>query len=97
MGDGPAAFVHVEQILPKIEADPRLEGAEAPIRIYLTCYQVLDEMEDKRAGDMLRQGYHLLQDLLREVTDEVLKRSMEQNIPTHDTLLTAYAQIEEKG
>lgn len=85
-----SAFSLVDEILLTIEEDPELQGVEGPIRVYWTCYQVLEKMGDSRAVPLLQQGYQQLQRLLAEVADSSLKESMQANISAHRKLLDAY-------
>lgn len=84
------ALTLVDEILVAIAADPELNGVEGPIRIYLTCYQVLQATGDQRAADVLEQGYQQLQQLLSNVVDETLRESMQQNIVAHKIFLDLY-------
>lgn len=51
-GDVSGAHSLVERVLEKL-GTCALPGANEPLRVYLTCYQVLDAAEDPRAGEVL--------------------------------------------
>lgn len=81
---------YVDEILTYLERSG-VRGIEAPIRVYLTCYQVLDTMHDSRAGQILHTGYTLLQAQATQfVTTEQRRRFLEV-IPAHRELLHACA------
>ncbi|NIV37132.1 MAG: hypothetical protein GWN58_49190, partial [Anaerolineae bacterium] len=59
-GDGPLAVGHIEEILHQLNGD-NLDGNDEPLRVYLTCYQVLRAYGDPRAERILDGAYGLLQ------------------------------------
>jgi predicted ATPase len=77
------ALNHVKEILVYLETHPGLEGTIEPIRVYLTCYQVLRANEDPRAEEVLERGHHLLQEIARKIDDEALRRSYLENVTAH--------------
>ena len=49
--DAPSlALGFVEAILAQVARDPRLQGTEAPVEIFLTCHRVLHKAGDPRAA-----------------------------------------------
>jgi len=58
----------VEEVLDYLAKGP-IEGVDEPIRIYLTCYQVLQGCGNGRAGDVLKQTY----DRLMVIADKIFK------------------------
>ena len=91
-GDLAGALVHVEAILRYLEARPALEGAMEPLRVYLTCYQVLQAHDDPRAEAVLEAGYRLLQARVANIDDEDLRRSYLENVPYHRELVAAWEE-----
>ncbi|MGD8397660.1 MAG: tetratricopeptide repeat protein, partial [Anaerolineae bacterium] len=51
-GDAPSARRQVEEILAHLEQGS-LDGADEPLQVYLTCYRVLRDVDDGRAGALL--------------------------------------------
>lgn len=90
MGDVITAQAHVETILPRL-VEGTLEGIVEPLRIYLACYRVLHTAQDARANEVLDSAYHLLQEQMNKISDEVLRRSFLELVPTHRELVAAWA------
>lgn len=86
----PAAQEFIEEILSHLDGGGSLDGAEEPLRVWLTCYQVLKAVDDPRADSILETTYHQLQARANELSDESLRRSFLENIPHHVELLTAW-------
>ena len=83
--DIPTALTLVEEILTALgdfglDVRANLAGAEQPLRILLTCYQVLQASEDRRAVDVLRCSYDWLQDVAA-ILPEVNRSAYLENIP----------------
>ena len=74
-----AALAQVEQILAYLEHGG-VDGTAEPVRIYLTCYQVLEAAGDPRAWGTLAEGYRLLSGRAAAVDDELLRRSYLENV-----------------
>ena len=62
---------HVAEILSYLDASGSLEGTWEPLRIYFTCYQVLQSLPDTRAGQLLETAYQLLQEQALAVTHQL--------------------------
>jgi tetratricopeptide (TPR) repeat protein len=88
-GDPVQAMGHVEDILTYLESGT-LEGTEQPLLVYLSCYRVLQAMDDPRAKQVLDEAYHLLQDIAEMITDEDLRHSFLQNVPAHQEIASAH-------
>ena len=82
------AQTFVKQILAQAADDPNFEGAELPVRIYLTCYQVLHDQNDPRAAATLAQGRQLLDKLAAGLEDEAVRHSLCHDVPAHHDILT---------
>lgn len=65
------------------QADNILPGADEPFWFYLTCYQILNALENPRAGEVLATAYHLLQEHASSIADDVLRRSFLENVAVH--------------
>ena len=77
----------VGEIWSQTEVDPNLDGAELPVRIYLTCYQVFKKMGDARAAQALTTGRDLLAKQSASLDDDVVRSSLRQKIPAHRDIL----------
>ena len=89
--DRAAALAVVEEILAHIEAQG-LDGAYEPLRIHLTCYQVLRVCADPRASAALARAYRLLHERAGRIGDEALRRSFLENVAAHRALAAALEQ-----
>jgi tetratricopeptide (TPR) repeat protein len=88
-GDLAQAQSSVDEILKHLEVES-IEGAEEPLRIHLTCYQVLCANHDPRARDVLTAGYNLLQERAARISDGALRHSFLENVPAHRELLAVW-------
>jgi predicted ATPase/class 3 adenylate cyclase len=81
------ALAQVEEILAYIAEGGRFEGAEQPLRNFLTCYRVLQAAGDPRAAGVLQVGYEALQKQAARIPDEPTRRSFLENVPWHREIL----------
>ncbi|MGD2157410.1 MAG: tetratricopeptide repeat protein, partial [Anaerolineales bacterium] len=70
-----------------------LNGALEPMRIYLTCYQVLSANQDSRAEGILRQANDLIQERASKIQEEGLRRSYLSNVPANRELVSEYEKV----
>jgi tetratricopeptide (TPR) repeat protein len=89
-GEMAQALAHVEEILSYLEAHPTLDGAYEPLRIYLTCHQILRAVEDPRAEEILDAAYRLLQERATKIDDEDLRRSYLENVAAHREIVATW-------
>lgn len=75
------ALERVETILSHLSNGGTFEGAEEPLRIYLTCYQILSSIQDTRAVEIIRNGYNFLNSSLTKIEDENTRRMLVDNVP----------------
>jgi predicted ATPase len=95
-GDSQAAQAWVGQILKHLHLDdpslthPQsgLEGTEEPIRIFLTCYRVLQASQDPRAWSVLARAHQLLQTQADKISDKILRCSFIENVTVHRDFLS---------
>jgi tetratricopeptide (TPR) repeat protein len=83
LGEPKQALAHAQEILRCLETRPGLEGTWEPLRVYLTCYQVLRAHDDPRAQEVLDAAYHLLQERAFKIDDGALRRSYLENVAAH--------------
>ena len=83
------AKVCADEILAYLQTGS-LDGTDEPLRIYLTCYQVLKMERDPRAQEILTIAYELLQQWANRITDEDLRRSFLRNVRAHRQIMDEY-------
>jgi class 3 adenylate cyclase/tetratricopeptide (TPR) repeat protein len=91
VGDVAQARDLVDEILPTLEENT-VQGLAEPLRVYLTCYQVLRASDDPRASAVLAAGYRILQERAARITDEALRRSYLENVAVHREIAQEMAQ-----
>jgi DNA-binding SARP family transcriptional activator/predicted ATPase len=90
-GNLPPAMAWVEEILCLLETHS-LNDADEPLRIYWTCYQVLQADYHPRARTILETGYQQLQIQAARIRDEAMRRSFLNNVAVHRELAAAWEQ-----
>jgi hypothetical protein len=98
--DPRGALAHVEEILSYLEASAPsasatcpFDGSDEPLRIYLTCYRVLQANADPRALEILNAAHNLLQARAAKIPDETLRRSYLENVAAHRDLVSEWQAI----
>jgi hypothetical protein len=81
----------VEEILAYLDHGT-LAGTDEPLRIYLTCYQILQANRDPRGDEILVTAHTQLQERATQIEDETLQRSFFENIAAHREIVAAYRQ-----
>jgi predicted ATPase len=77
------ALTYVEEILIWIE-DHGIAGIEYPLRVYLTCTDVLVSVgQTARAVNIIRTAHALLLEQASRISDEVTRRAFLENGPLH--------------
>lgn len=87
-GDLPAAQQAIAPVLAHLERAPQLPGTDEPLRVYLTCYQVLSAADDAQADELLAQAHTLLHTRASTIADPHLRHSFLHAVPAHRDLLT---------
>ena len=85
-----AAQKIVDEILGYLDEGGTLDGAEEPMRVWLTCYRVLQAAQDLRAPSILENSYQLLQERAQKISDESMRRKFFENIPCHAEIVKAW-------
>ena len=96
-GNPDSAQVHFEPFFPQLENGNPLDGTDEPVRVYLTCYQVLDALADQRADLILRIAYQLLNERAKLISNEDLRGTFLNSIPYHRELLAAWEKNTESS
>jgi len=91
-GDLAQAQAHVEETLGYLEYRTRLNAwfLGEPLRVYLTCYRVLQANGDPRAEDILEEGYKFLQERVAKITNEEDRRSYLENVAANREIVREY-------
>jgi predicted ATPase len=89
-GDARGAWGHVSEIIAYLDAGGNLHGTWEPLRIYLTCYQVLKQVSNVRAGEFLEEAFTILQDQAERIPDEDERRRFLEVVPWHSEIVAEY-------
>lgn len=68
-----------------------LDGTDEPLRISLTCYQVLQATGDLRAAEVLATAHATLTEQAAKISDAQMRRSFLENVPYHRAIAEAWA------
>jgi tetratricopeptide (TPR) repeat protein len=80
----------LEPVLEMLAAGSKFEGADEPIRIYFSCYKVLDALNDDRALSVLEKGYAALHARAAQIPDETIRKRFIAEISHHHQIQTAW-------
>jgi class 3 adenylate cyclase/tetratricopeptide (TPR) repeat protein len=83
------ARLYTEEILTYL-ALITLDGAEEPLRVYLTCYEVLEAMGDARAAIWLARAHTLLHNQAAQIDDLDRRSAFLEGVPTHQAIEAAW-------
>jgi hypothetical protein len=64
------------------------------MRIYLSCYQVLQAANDLRAEEILIQAHTLLMERAEKITDDAMRTSYLKNVAANREIAKAFTQRE---
>jgi predicted ATPase/class 3 adenylate cyclase len=81
--DLPTALEHVDEIMTYLNQGGTLQGSWEPLRIYLTCFEILDAVNDPRAGEILKKAFTILQKQASRIPNEVDRTRFLENVPWH--------------
>lgn len=95
--DVQAAYRHINAVVAHLESGGSLLGADEPLRVYLTCYQVLQQANDPRAQDILDTAHRMLQERAVKIPDKPTRHAFLTNIEQHREILSAYETLNEHG
>ena len=88
--DLPAAVEQINRVVAQIESGGSLLGTDEPLRVYITCYQVLRQASDPRAKDILDTAYRMLQERAAKIPDEKTRHAFMTKIEQHREILFAH-------
>jgi len=89
--DPAQALIHVEEILKLVDNIPWC-GLSEPMRVYLTCYRVLQANQDARARDILNIAYTLLQERAANIEDEQLQKEFLENVQANREIVAEWTK-----
>lgn len=83
------ALTHVAEVLAHFDAGGTVQGAEDPLAIYRTCYEILEEAQAPRADEILEDGHALL--IKRaELLDTTEREGFLHRVPSHRAIIDAF-------
>jgi predicted ATPase len=91
LGDQAQAQAHVQEILAYLDQDPTLYDLEEPLRVYLTCCQVLGA-QGSRAQEILQTAYDMLQQRADKITDAEMRHSFLSEVVVHREIVAAFGE-----
>ncbi len=71
----------VEELVDYLYDETILERTEEPLRVYLSCYKVLERIEDPRSMQILGKAIQLLEEQVLRFKDEQSRRRYIDNVP----------------
>jgi class 3 adenylate cyclase/tetratricopeptide (TPR) repeat protein len=89
-GDLAVALEHANEIISYLNGGGSLQGTWEPLRIYLTCYQVLRSAGDPQAEKILETAFNLLQDQASRIPDLAYRRLFLENVSWHREIMRAW-------
>jgi class 3 adenylate cyclase/tetratricopeptide (TPR) repeat protein len=89
-GDLAVALEHVSEILAYLAEGGSLQGTWEPLRIYLTCYQVLQMDGNPQAEEILDIAFNLLQEQASRITDQAYRSLFLEKVSWHREIMSAW-------
>ena len=89
-GDVPAASEYATRILAYLQGEGTLDGTDEPLRVYLSCYQILQAAGNPQADDILETAHALLQEKAQGIQEPALRRTFLEDIPYHREIISAW-------
>jgi tetratricopeptide (TPR) repeat protein len=90
LGNTDAACEQLEPVLAMLDSGSLFEGTDEPLRIFYTCYVVLNSDDDDRANGVLEKGYSVLQARAVQIPNEVTRHQFLDRIPHHRIICEAW-------
>jgi predicted ATPase/class 3 adenylate cyclase len=90
LGNTDAACEQLEPVLAMLDSGSLFEGTDEPLRIFYTCYVVLNSDDDDRANGVLEKGYSVLQARAVQILNEVTRHQFLDRIPHHRIICEAW-------
>ena len=83
------ALAHIGEVLAHFDAGGTVQGAEDPLAIYRTCYEILEEAHAPRADEILDEGHALLMKRAA-LLDATEREGFLHRVPSHRAILDAF-------
>ena len=80
----------VSEILSYLAEGGSLQGTWEPLRIYLTCYQVLRLAGDQKAEEILEIAFNLLQEQASRIPDQAYRSLFLEKVSWHREIMSAW-------
>ncbi|HZD56895.1 MAG TPA: tetratricopeptide repeat protein [Anaerolineales bacterium] len=96
-GDLSAAQAQVGLILNHLDIGGSLDGTDEPLKVYLTCYSVLEAAHDERAALVLETAHTMLLARANHIQDKAARLAFLEDIPYHRELLAAWDRYQGEG
>jgi hypothetical protein len=87
-----SALGYVAEIMSYLDDGGSLAGTWEPLRIYLTCYQILDLARDSRASEILETAYQKMLGWAGKIPDVEARHRYLENVPWHREIAAAYRE-----
>ena len=87
-----SAKKQIEMILGFFEQGQSVMATNAPFLIYLTCFKVLNALDDVRAEEVLATAYHVLQEQAASIDNEHWQRAFLENFRWHREIVFLYKE-----
>jgi len=91
-GRSEEAIEQVRSILQYFDSGGTLDGADEPMRVYLSCILGLESVEDPRAQSLLKTAYQAIQERASKITSEPGRRSFLEKVPYHQEIIRKWEQ-----
>lgn len=89
-GDLLQARHQITEILAYLKENPMLDGTIEPLRVYFTCYQVLQANEDPQAEALLQSAHKVLQKRAAKLSNEEMRDIFLTRIAAHQDIIQAW-------
>jgi tetratricopeptide (TPR) repeat protein len=90
-GDLELAASITEKILGHLQSGGTLNGTDEPLRIYYSCYRLLEKKQDPRSTQVLQDALQMLDAQLAKLHDERARQMYVENVPWRLALRRAAA------
>ncbi|MEK6256092.1 MAG: tetratricopeptide repeat protein, partial [Chloroflexota bacterium] len=91
-GNISAARKDVGEFLNYLDGGGFLDGTEEPLRVWLTCYRVLQAVQDPRALSILENAHKLLKERASKISDDSMRQKFIENIPYHAEIVKVWQE-----
>lgn len=94
--DSVSALEYIEEILSHLGSSGNLDGAEEPLRIYLTVYDTLAANLDPRADQILKEANTVLQKQVARIQGKTNREMFVNNVPWRRKIHEIWQQRQKK-